>query len=410
MSISAILLGVALMFTPITDLRITGLISIGDLIFVSAVLAGVVERFVHKEGFPILPAYLVAGILLCISFLVNLEVIERQVNQQLFIIVIINAILVPCGLMMVRLRSAAELQRLIYCWTAGGVFGAAFSVAFVHGFIPWHWDYGWSVLGRVQGLTPHPNIMALNSALAMPGLLLAMTVSRSIWVKVLCLPLLYILFVAVNEAGSRATMGVMLVMVIAYLGVQLWYADWDTRIRLLTIGLVAGLGLTLLWYFIDFGAPRRGSAFYRISNAQYLRSDTVRAVGNMHAWNGFLSAPIFGQGFFLMRFAHNIYLQALQSLGVVGAIGYLTTLFLPLWMLLRAPVTHAYRHLHFVLTATIVGLVAAAWYWSSFTDLNVSIAFAIALFAGYHFRVWAGQDVEQAKRELKSDADSSRDN
>lgn len=376
---SAWLLGAALIFAPLTSIRVTPLVSVCDVLFLLAVAVGAVEKVLLRESVRIVPIYILAALLFLASYLVNINIRDPKFTQS-FYILMINAVLIPSAILFVRVRTQGEMRSLVYLWSLGGFYGAAFAVLYCKGFIPGHTEYYWTKLGRVAGLTPHPNVQAMNSILAVPGLLLLFASTR-LWVRAAVLIMLVTIWMAVDYSGSRAAGASLILMIGIFSSLFFLQATTEQRAWML-LGFLALM--FLVGAYIIFGSinPRPRSALWRFIYAPYLSSNVERSAVNVWAWRGFLEAPFFGQGYHWTRVAHNIYLQQLHTAGLVGLAGYLISLLTPSVWLYRALSLGGNRVFIIALATMNISLLIAAWYWSSYTDLNITFAFALTLFAG----------------------------
>lgn len=377
------LLGICLVFAPLASLRVTELISIADVLFALAAVCGLVERMIYKAPIPLVPAYFVVAILLTICYLVNIDVVDRQ-HDELFLILLVNAVLVPVGILFVRTDSLQDLEFLIIAWTAGALYGAAFVVAYCNGLVPWHTEWSWTVIGRAQGLTPHPNMLSLYSVLAFPGLFLMMQRNPSMLIRAGLLVLMGIAWMAVDYGGSRSAPATLGVLVLCFLGLYSLYARPQQRAFLLLGVVLAVVAFVFVFYIYGY-EPRVKSALWRLKYGA-LVSDEGRAVFQSFGITGFNDAPIFGQGFQWMRVSHNVYLQTLHSAGLVGFVAYMAALLLPLLLLVTVPMKKEDRIVVFGLCSATVAVLFNAWVRTSITDLNATMVFAMSLLAAITIR------------------------
>ena len=183
---------------------------------------------------------------------------------------------------------------------------------------------------RLQGFSGHPNIFAQHAAL----LILAVLFARS--AKLLGPWSLAALFVialgALIASGSRTTLGA---VVVAWAVVALRDRGWLGRACLIVaIVLAVGLGAAGIGALPDIGELL--GSFSRTGTTTEVTTLTGRTDLWAIAWEHFLQKPIFGWGFngteLLMANsvgksffgnavnAHNMVLQGLMSLGLIGAL------------------------------------------------------------------------------------------
>ncbi|MGH8506938.1 MAG: O-antigen ligase family protein, partial [Stenotrophobium sp.] len=377
------LLAASLVFAPLTSLRVYEMLGVCDVLFIAAVGVGVIERMFYREPMQVVPIYLLAALLFIASYLANLGQGQDDPNyDKYFYILLINAVLIPCATLLIRIRSPGEMRFLIYAWTFGAFYGAAFAVLYCKGFIPGHYEYYWTHLGRVQGLTPHPNVQALNSVLLVPGLLMMFCIHRSPWLRGLIVAMLVVAWQAIDYSGSRVTIVMFVLMILVFAFLFFLQATARQRTWIIRGLLVLTLVALVVFAIVSIGPPRPQSALWRLFYAHHLSSNDDRAKYNGWAWAGFMAAPLFGQGYQWSRVAHNIYLQQLHTAGIVGLLAYLITLLTPGFYLLRSALIGRDRLLTLTLATSNIVLLVAAIYWSSYTDLNVTYVFCLALYAG----------------------------
>jgi O-antigen ligase len=176
---------------------------------------------------------------------------------------------------------------------------------------------GFAYLGRVAGLTVHPNHLAIVCAMALPILLFRLARPQALMKRAFFLSLFVVVGVGVLVAGSRAAiaaaLGGLVLMVLLSRGNRTPYLI----LILLAVMVTAVVGLSL-------GDNGQGvSAIQRaLGNQSVGESDSLRVEYYVRAFSDFQSSPLFGQGFDLVRGAHDIYLQLLQAGGIVALVGF----------------------------------------------------------------------------------------
>jgi O-antigen ligase len=388
---SSWLFAASLAFAPLTSLRVPGFehLSYCDVLFLAAVLAGILERFlahdfIYKQSlFVAILFYILSVCALSASYGLNFSrgvTIEWQVQHGLgynanFFSLILNVAIIPLALFAIRMRSLPEFRSVILIWAAAAIYGAAFVVGYCHGYIS-HYDWYWTHLGRARGLTPHPNVLGINTVMAVPVLLLFWCEVRD-WVLRIFIGFgLLILWNAANLSGSRTTLGALVIVVAVFFVIRS-----KDRVR----GVILGGGILLaaegLREIIAHYAPdiTRTSALGRFIFGAH-HSNSVRDNLNSIALDQWLHNPVFGVGYGMSRVAHNLYLQMLDVSGLVGFLPWLCALLMPLIFLL-ANRTHEYaRNEESALFSGIVMMLAVAWIQPSITDFNSSIVFGLALY------------------------------
>lgn len=387
--------------SPLNGVRLGTAMSYGDLLFALAGVTGFCERLINREKIAFFWVYLLAGLLMVLSFVANqvapepmtvheyIEFVNSCLNNHVdvefsqvpnFRTIFLSLIVFPQVFLLLRIRDIAEARTMVFIWTAGAVYGAAFTVLFCWGYIPGHEDWYWAVIHRARGLTGHPNAMALNSALGLPGVLLLFLEARSKLIKIAAVLMGLVIWRAINFSGSRTAIYTSMIMCLVVF--VLMYRDMSPRTRLRLIGLAIIVVSAYLAAKNILGPATEYSAAWRLENGSHV-SDTVRAHDQDIALDGFFDAPIFGQGFQWLRIAHNMYLQILHSSGMVGLTGYLGILLFPFYMALRSGfLLHggSSKVLKNCLLTTAVGVLVAGWALTNINALNPTIPFGILLY------------------------------
>lgn len=388
---SAWLLAASMLFASMTVLRVPGLprISYCDMLFVLAVVMGVVERIVCRDFAYTRPMLIVALVyLFCVLSLSASYLINHASPETIyfsgahsfgysgnFFVLIVNTALLPLVVFAIRVRSLPEFRFVIAAWAVGALYQAVYVLAYCNGYIT-HYDWYWIYLGRASGLTPQPNSLGIDMALTLPALLLFWCEMRSWIVRALILMGIVAIYKVSEYTGSRASLVSLIISLVAFLIVRSRY-----RIRGLCIGAaVLLLAVALREVIAAFpGGLDRTSALGRlILGAPY--SNGVRETLNSIAYHQWVENPIFGVGYDVLRVAHNLYLQMLDAAGVVGLLGYLCALGLPLLFLLTSRALQYGRNEVAMLFSVVVTLLALAWIQTSMTDYSTSVWFGLALY------------------------------
>ena len=400
-SLSSWLFAAALFMNPLNGVRLGDAMSYGDLLFVLAGVVGLCERMLNRERVYFFTIYLIAAVLMTLSYLANnfspeamdafdyLQFVNTALDNQAMVefsqtpnfrIIFASVIIFPQVFLLLRPRSMGEVRALLYFWTAGAVYGAGFTVLYCNGFFSGHEDRYWALFHRARGLTGQPNAMAINSALALPGLLLLMVEAKRILPRVLAFALMLVVWQSINYSGSRTAIYTSLAMAIAIF--ILMYRDVPPQMRFRLIGMavlvVAGY---VLWRY-GIGSDEKGSAFGRLASGSVV-SDTVRATNREIATTGFMNSPVFGQGYQWLRVAHNMYLQILHSSGLVGFAGYMLALCFPFYMAWRADITlqdYSGRLLRNILLTAAFGVLVWGWAQPNINALNPTVPFGLLLY------------------------------
>ncbi len=400
-SLSSWVFAAALFMNPMTGVRLGTAMSYGDFLFAAAGVIGLGERVFNRERIYFFAVYLIAAILITLSYVAN-KVAPEQMSAYEYIqfvnscidnhvdvefsqtpnfrIIFASLIIFPQAFLLLRPRSLGEVRTLIYFWTAGAVYGATFAVLVCMGFISGHEDYFWTVLHRARGLTAHPNAMALASTLALPGILMLFLEAKSLVPKLIAVACALVTWRSINYSGSRTALYTSLAMALAIF--VLMYRDVPPKMRFRVIGaaVLAVIGYMLLKY--GMGDAERGSAFARLETGSVV-SDTIRATNREIATTGFMNAPIFGQGYQWLRVAHNMYLQMLHSAGIFGLAGFMLAMTFPLYMAWRTDSLvqdFSGRLMRNILLTAAFGVLVWGWAQPNINALNPTIPFGLLLY------------------------------
>jgi O-antigen ligase len=386
---------------PLSGVRLGVSMSYGDLLFALAGAIGFCERLANREKIAFFWVYLLAGLLLVLSYVPNqvspepmtvheyIEFVNSCINNHVeiefsqgpnFKTIFLSLLVFPQVFLLLRIRDIAEVRTMVLIWTLGSFYGAGFTVLYCWGYIPGHEDWYWAVIHRARGLTGHPNAMALNCALGLPGVLLLFLEARSIFLRIAAVAMGLVIWRAINYSGSRTAIYTSMLMGIVVF--VLMYRDMSSRTRLRLIGLavVALSAYIVVKYFM--GPATEYSAAWRLENGSHV-SDTIRSHDQDLALDGFFDAPIFGQGFQWLRIAHNMYLQILHSSGMVGLTGYLGALLFPFYLAFRSGfLLHngSSRVLKNCLLTTAIGVLIAGWALTNINSVNPTIPFGMLLY------------------------------
>lgn len=420
---SAWLLALALFFAPISEVRVTAVLSACDVLFVLAVAVGFAERLALRERLATRPllhvggAYILAAVILSTAYLIN--ELERLVwprgapgpmgylttvkltdagtafleglltdQEMLFLIFLFNAAIMPVAIFAVRIQSLAGARFMLFAWTAGSLFGAAFAIAYCNGFVPGHWEWSWVYLRRAHGLTGHANMLGMHSLLALPAILMLARDNPFRGARALCVGCALIVWMAIDYSGSRSSAGGIFLLLGLYLIAM--STDMRARVRLL-IGAALGSAMVLLTVsvvgsLIEF---RSGSAFVRLTQGSY-GSDSAREIINTAALSQALESPFWGVGYQVLRVSHNVYLQMVHAAGVFGLVAYLAVLALPMVLMRGNATSGESRTLSACLFAAIAAINILSWVKSNPSEFSTALFFALVTYVGVAIRTPGG--------------------
>lgn len=388
---SAWLLAASLAFASLTSLRVPGLshVSYCDLLFVLAAIVGIIERlvvrdFVYEKSTVIAAVvYIVCLLGFMASYVINyknpatLSYVQGFNYNLNFFSFVYGTVVIPLAVFSVRIRSLAEFRFIILAWTIGALYGGLYVIAYINGFIS-HYDYYWVHFGRAAGLTTQPNVLGFNILLALPGLLILWYHLRSWLLKGLVVVGFIVVWKTVDYTGSRSAIGGFVAMFVMYL--VMYGRNKIGRATIAVVLLVFAEGVRSVLAVLLKGDFRHGSALARILGVGTSYSDGVRDLLNSGSYHVWVDNPLFGAGYNYLRQAHNLYLQILAVSGVVGLIGLIVALGMPLFFLLANRTERSARPEAAAFFAAIVMLLAMAWVQPGLEDMNTAVVFGLALY------------------------------
>ena len=218
------------------------------------------------------------------------------------------------------LHDRRALFRSAYAFAVGSAISGLFAFTDAMGFT----HLSLSITGipaagsRAPGLAIHPNFLATTCVLSMP-IMLWQVRSPRLRSRVYAVLTLVALALGVYASGSRGGAAVMAGAVLLSFALMPVY-----RRVLPTVALVAG-GVASVVFVLK---PSVGQSMLRAvrltgSGGDTAGSDYVRASVGHQGWLDFLHSPIDGVGMQVAAEAHNVYLQALASGGLLVLAGYL---------------------------------------------------------------------------------------
>lgn len=182
-----------------------------------------------------------------------------------------------------------------------------------------------AIAGRTPGLTLHPNFLATTCVLGLP-FMLWQTVAPRPRDRILALCLLVPLLVGLFASGSRGGVAVGAGTVLLSFYVMPRYRR---MLPTITIGLIGVAGAVFVLH------PSLGKAALRAvrlgGNGSSSGSNTARSIVGHQGVLDFQHSPIDGVGMQVAAEAHNVYLQALASGGLLLFIGYAIYVLSALW-------------------------------------------------------------------------------
>jgi len=300
-------------------IRIAGIATASDLLLLLALAIGALSGFS-----PRLPAWARVSLwLLTLSLLMSfVGVDDLGANFAPVASLVLAYFAWPIALAGAFRGGWCSAVSVLNAWVAGIVISAGVAVSDYLNFT----HLGLSLTGldfagqRFSGLSVHPNHLALSCAMALPLVLARSATTARRRGRLLGVFVFSILGVGVLLAGGRAALvaavgGMLLVLLTLTAG----------RLRVVAVLVVAVATFALVTRFLpaqNAQAAHLFEALQRLSESQ-AGSDQGHLDLGVAAWQAFQQNPIFGSGLRELNSAHDIYLQVLSSLGLLGAVALL---------------------------------------------------------------------------------------
>lgn len=287
-------------------------VAVTDVVLAVAILALAVEVLVSKRRWrPLPPGFTLGTGLVVAGGVIGTLFAIRPGASLAHLLPFALAATVPVFVVRMWAPSVAMLRRYAWCWVCGAVVSGAIGLLSTGG-----------VTGRPEGLTPHPNHLALTCGLA-GGIALALWMSDEGWRRSVALAMFGILALTVVRAGSRAALLGLLVSAVVVVVATRRLQPAGERIgrgvlALLALSVVTG-GL------LATGAVHVGeqNAVHRLLGDQSAQASDAERLSllekNVHRIG---DRPLTGNGFEDARQAHNIYVQVWAAAGIPGLVGF----------------------------------------------------------------------------------------
>jgi hypothetical protein len=272
---------------------------------------------VLHELLPTDPGYLAQRLVVDPS---GIRIPEIETNLGVGLKFVVPIIGLPLMFGFAYLHDRRALFRSAYAFAVGSAISGL--IAFLDGVGVTHLSLSITgipaVSARAPGLAIHPNFLATTCVLGIP-IMLWQVGSRRLRSRVFAMLILIALALGVYASGSRGGAAVMAGVVLLSFAVMPVYRRVLPTVALLTVG-AAGLVFVL--------NPSVGQSLLRAvrlsgNSGSQSGSDYVRASVGHQGVLDFLHSPIDGVGMQVAAEAHNVYLQALASGGLLLLGGYL---------------------------------------------------------------------------------------
>ena len=225
---------------------------------------------------------------------------------------------------------------------------------------------------RAQGLTTHPNFLALTGQTAATLLIFLYLTSRPSQRWIVAVSAALSLLVVVSS-GSRSGL-----VALAFTALVYPFANRSPRAAYVTIA--TGVTATFVWGRV-LASAGEGSALRRlfVGDKSTAGSNLQREAALSSGWSDFLSHPLTGGGFTERTLeTHNIFLQVAQGAGIVGFLGFVLLIWAAVRTILdRGPLAS--------LGYTALGYALVGLFQPALWDRLVWVAVALACIAATRY-------------------------
>lgn len=176
------------------------------------------------------------------------------------------------------------------------------------------------VVNRYDGLTHHPNAFGIAGTVSIAIFLYLWPKYRNNWARAALLLVVLASGASVLMSGSRAA-----TVVVVALALLVPAVERSALLALLLAG-AAALGIAFLPFVVE--ASGEGSSISRlVGDATAQTSDSVREDALVEGQRMFSEAPLLGHGLTIaLGEIHNLYLEVLIAVGILGAVAYVVLL------------------------------------------------------------------------------------
>jgi len=177
------------------------------------------------------------------------------------------------------------------------------------------------VIGRYDGLTHHPNAFGIAGTVSIAIFLYLWPKYRGYWARAVLVAVLLASAGSVLMSGSRAATVVVIALILLVPAVE------RSAVLAMLLAAGAGLGVAFLPFVVE--ASGEGSSISRLlGDATAQASDSVRGQALDEGQRLFSEAPFLGHGLTIsLGEIHNLYLEVLIAVGILGGVAYLVLLY-----------------------------------------------------------------------------------
>jgi hypothetical protein len=409
-SVGALLGGAALVTITFNGLRVWLDMTVADLFLLAAGLVLLPQFLTKPQLRPAFPTWLVAsGSLLLASGAISSMGEDPFGNLVPAIRFVVTLSLAP-----VIFAIAAGHRRRLSLMTTLWLFSAAANGAVALSDLLGLTSIGpgltgLELQGRAAGLTVHPNHLALACAMALPVAVHRASTTRNMSVQSVYLALAAAIALGLLASGSRAGIlagvtGVVLVALLQRRG--------RTAIVLALVGGAAAI--LIVGSLSSSNSDQLLTGIQRLTGGQSVgNSDATRLEYYRVAITEFASKPLAGNGFAVVRNAHDIYLQLLQAGGLVALTAFglfaLNTLWLGVRLAHEPTLPQTMQGLATALTASmavwLLAGLAQNQVYDRFLYVPAGVLLALSVVAAQRSGAWSNEPIRDVVVCSQADAD-----
>jgi hypothetical protein len=291
------------------------------------------------EFFPTDPNYLVRRVVVGLNNSIihgNVEILPNLLVGLKFLVPIVG---LPMMYAFAYMHDRRALWRGAYFFAIGAAISGF--IGFCDRFVGTHFSLSLTgipaVAGRTPGLTLHPNFLATTCVLGLPFMLWQVMAPRPrdrLWALVILLPLAHGLFASGSRGGTAVGAGT----------IVLSFAVMPRYRRILPTVTLLALGVAGAVFVLHPGVGQSLLHAVRLKGGSASGSDTARGIVGHQGVLDFEHNPVFGVGMQVAAEAHNVYLQALASGGLLLFTGYALYILCALFSSLRYARQHQWAY------------------------------------------------------------------
>ncbi|UMG91117.1 O-antigen ligase family protein [Nocardioides sp. TF02-7] len=279
-----------------------------DLLLVVGVVLLLPELFTRQVRLP-------AAFLVALGVLLALGLRGAAANPSPFESILILTLWLMCiGMLPIVIAlwgpGPGVVQFLLWSYLAGHMASIAYALL-----------EGPLIINRYDGLTHHPNAFGIAGTVCIAIFLYLWPKYRNNWARAALLLVVLASGASVLMSGSRAATVVVVALALLVPAVE------RSAVLAMLLAAAAGLGVAFLPFVVE--ASGEGSSISRLlGDATAQASDSVRQDALDEGQRLFSEAPFLGHGLTIaLGEIHNLYLEVVIAVGILGGVAYLVLLY-----------------------------------------------------------------------------------